>query len=291
MLLISLRRLSNAQKNNLKQYYKVLIFDQRLHLRKTISQLVQGCDVLLIELNLSRVFSISRNIVYKWLKQQNIVDIATTFIYESSKYKNLFRDNINFFIRKLPMLFDRELEAVIDDQAYLDQETKSIYRPEPEKEEEEDTTVSAGGEIPSDPLAGFERTCPSAGDEDSTALSTVQDNVKRIDDIQKQIDAVIQRLKALEVGEGEPATQSGAEPIVEKPVERKYPFKPQGRRDSSLQLVTKELKVKQGSKKFIVIESVDGDDAIIKEFPYRNAIEKRRAKKEAERTLLTLQKG
>jgi hypothetical protein len=270
MLIVSLRRLGSAQKNNLKQFYKLLIFDPRLHLRKTISQLVKGADVVLVELDLSRVFSISRNIIYKWLKQQdivsvattfiyesskykslfkeniNIVSVATTFIYESSKYKSLFKENINFFIRKLPLLFDRQLEVVIDDQAYLDLETKSVYHPEPEPEEEDSIAVSTG-----------------SGTVNSGEI------IKRIGVIEKQIDTLIERLKRIE---GDPTTQSRAEPIVEKPVARQ----------------AKELKVKQGLKKFTVIESVDGDDKIINEFPYRNAIEKRKAKKEAEKCLTTL---
>ena len=268
MLIISLRKLSSSQKNNLKQFYKVLIYDQRLHVRKTISQLVKVADIILVELDLSRVFSISRNIVYKWLKQQDIVDIATTFVYESSKYKSLFKDNINFFIRKLPLLFDRELERVIDDQNYLDQETKSVYHPETEPEE--DTTVST-------------ETTPILASEEAESL------VKRIDDIEKQINSVIERLKRLE---GEPVTKTTIDQKT-APVERTGPFKPQGRRDESLQVrQTREWKVKQGSKKFIVIESVDGKgDKIINEFPYCNGIEKRKAKKQAGRTLLTLQKG
>lgn len=247
MLIISLRKLSSVQRNNLKQFYKVLVYDPRLHLRKTISQLVKGADVVLIELDLSRVFSISRNIVYKWLKQQNIINIATTYIYESSKYKSLFKDHINWFIRKLPMLYQRELETVIDDQSYLDQETKSVYHPEPEPEEEDSTTVSTG---------------QSKGD----------GLVKRIDDIEKLICVLIQRLKRLEVGEGEPVTKTTIDQKT-APVARQ----------------TRELKVKQGSKKFIVIESVDGKgDKIINEFPYCNGIEKRKAKKEAEKHLLQL---
>jgi hypothetical protein len=276
MLIISLRKLSNTQKNNLKKFYKLLIYDSRLHLRKTISQLVKGCDVVLIELDLSRVFSISRNIVYKWLKQQDIVNIATTFIYESSKYKSLFKDNINFFIRKLPLLFDRELEAVIDDQAYLDQETKSVYHPEPEPvEEDEEAVDGVTGQSMSQRVNPLE---PRGGR--GSPLQSSLEIIKRIDDIQKQIDAVVERLKRLEDGEpisGEPVTT----PVTEDaptPVARQLQQ-------------TRGWKVKQGSKEFIVIESTDGDDKVIKEFPYRNGIEKRKAKKEAEKCLASLSTG
>ena len=252
MLIISLRKISNTQKNNLKQFYKLIVFDPRLHLRKTISQLVKGCDIVLIELDLSRVFSIGRNIIYKYLKQQNIVDIATTFVYESSKYRGLFKDHINFFIRKLPLLFDRELETIIDDQAYLDQETKSVYKP--------------------DPLLVSEESEKEGEEEVSTTASTDTDSkeseiIKRIVDIEKQIDVLIERLKTVE-GVAHPSAEP--EPTEPEPI--------------SGEPVVKQLKVKQGSKKLILLS----DDKVVKEYPYRNAIEKRRAKKEAGKHLLQL---
>jgi hypothetical protein len=262
MLIVSLRKLSTAQRNNLKKFYKLLVFDHRLHLRKTISQLVKGADVVLIELDLSRVFSISRNIIYKWLKQQDIVNIATTYIYESSKYKSLFKDHINWFIRKLPMLYQRELETVIDDQAYLDQQVKSVYHPEPEPEctpePEEDTTVSTGSDTVN---SGEIKTMPTVNSGEI---------IKRISVIEKQINLVIERLKRLE-----------GEPVTKTTIDQKTAPAPVGR-------PTRELKVKQGLKKFIVIESVDGDedDKIINEFHYRNGIERRKAKKEAEKFIV-----
>ena len=256
MLIISLRKISNTQKNNLKQFYKLIVFDPRLHLRKTISQLVKGCDIVLIELDLSRVFSIGRNIIYKYLKQQNIVDIATTFVYESSKYRGLFKDHINFFIRKLPLLFDRELETVIDDQAYLDQDTKSVYKP--------------------DPLLVSEESEKEGEEEVSTTASTDTDSkeseiIKRIVDIEKQIDVLIERLKTVEG-----VAQPNAEP---RPIS--------GESEPVVEPVVKRLKVKQGSKKLILLS----DDKVVKEYPYRNAIEKRRAKKEAGKHLLQLSKS
>jgi hypothetical protein len=253
MLIISLRKLSSVQRNNLKKFYKVLIYDPRLHLRKTISQLVKGAEVVLIELDLSRVFSIGRNIVYKWLKQQDIISVATTFIYESSKYKSLFKENINFFIRKLPMLYQREIATVIDDQAYLDQETKSVYHPEPEPE-------PISGEQGEDSTEQNVKTAPILASEEAESL------VKRIDDIEKLICVLIERLKRLE-----------GEPVTKTTIDQKTAPAPVAR-------PTRVLKVKQGSKKIILLS----DDTIIKEFPYRNGIEKRKAKKEAEKHLLLL---
>lgn len=234
MLIISLRKLSNTQKNNLKKYYKTIVFDQRLHLRKNIKQLTSVCDVVIVELNLSRVFSITRNLVFKWLKEQQIVDIPTTFIYESSKYKGLFKDHINWFCRKLPLLFARELEKVIDDQAYLDQQTKSVYRHEPEPEE---------GDEPEE-------------DEE------VEVKITGLEHIQKQIDDVIERLKKLENKENPCNT----------PVEKVHKSE-----------TKKVWTIKQDTKKYLII----CNNEIIKEFSYKNGIEKRKAKHQAEKYLAT----
>ena len=247
MLIISLRKLNNTQKNNLKKYYKTIVFDQRLHLRKNIKQLTSVSDVVIVELNLSRVFSVTRNLIYKWLKEQNIVDIPTTFIYESSKYKGLFKDHINWFCRKLPLLFAPELEKVIDDQSYLDQETKSVYKPEPEEEEHKEEEVKITG----------------------------------LEHIQKQIDDVIERLKKLENKEdpcNTPVNKDRKSETKNEPV------------SASLQGATKTQRslkkvwtIKQSTKKYIVL----CNDEIIKEFVYKNGIEKRKAKHQAEKYLTT----
>jgi len=249
MLIISLRKLSNTQKNNLKKYYKTIVFDQRLHLRKNIKQLTSVSDVVIVELNLSRVFSITRNLIYLWLKEQNILDIPTAFIYESSKYKGLFKDHVNWFCRKLPLLFDRELEKVIDDQSYLDQETKSIYRPEPDEPDEE--------------------------------VHEKEVKITGLEHIQKQIDDVIERLKKLENKEdpcNTPVNKDRKSETKNEPV------------SASLQGATKTQRslkkvwtIKQSTKKYIVL----CNDEIIKEFVYKNGIEKRKAKHQAEKYLTT----
>lgn len=245
MLIISLRKLNNTQKNNLKKYYKTIVFDQRLHLRKNIKQLISVSDVVIVELNLSRVFSITRNLIYLWLKEQNIINIPTTFIYESSKYKGLFKDHINWFCRKLPILFSRSLEKVIDDQSYLDQETKSIYRPEPDEQEEEQSPSLKRGV-----------TEPKALEEEQEVKIT------GLEHIQKQLDDVIERLKMLEN-----KTPCNTPAELEKEPEPEP--------------VKKVWTIKQGTKKYLII----CNDEIIKEFPYKNGIEKRKAKHQAEKYL------
>ena len=147
------------------------------------------------------------------------------------------------------MLFDKELERVIDDQSYLDQEVKSVYHPEPEQEEGDST-----------------ETAPILVSEEAESL------VKRIDDIEKLICVLIERLKRLEAGEENPVTT----PVTDQTSTEDVPV-----------TVARQLKVKQGTKKLILLS----DDTIIKEFPYLNAIEKRKAKKQAEKHLLQLQKG
>jgi hypothetical protein len=135
MLIVALRKLTDKQKNNLKQYYKTIVFDKRLHLRKNIKQL--QCEVLIVEIDLSRVFRISKNIVLKWLKSQNITDILTSFIYESSKYKKLFDKNVNYFVRSFPELFQKNIEETVRDKQITDDNVKSKYEAPTEEEEEE----------------------------------------------------------------------------------------------------------------------------------------------------------
>ena len=127
MLIVALRKLTSKQKQNIKEHYKTLVFDRRLHLRKSIDKLI--CEVLIVELDLSRVFSVSKNVVYKWLKEQNIIDITTAFIYESTKYKKLFDKHVNFFVRSFPELFKKNIEEKIKDKELKDETVKSKYEP------------------------------------------------------------------------------------------------------------------------------------------------------------------
>ena len=144
MLIVALRKLTDKQKQNIKEHYKTIVFDKRLHLRKSIHKL--QCEVLVVELDLSRVFSISKNIVLKWLKSQDISDIVTSFIYESTKYKKLFDKNVNYFVRSFPELYQKNIEQEVKDKELADDNVKSKFAPptveelnaEEEEEEEED---------------------------------------------------------------------------------------------------------------------------------------------------------
>jgi len=136
MLIVALRKLTDKQKNNIKQHYKTIVFDKRLHLRKSIHKL--QCEVLIVEIDLSRVFRISKNIVLKWLKSQNITDILTSFIYESTKYKKLFDKNVNYFVRSFPELFQKNIEETVRDKQITDDNVRSKYEPPTEEEEEEE---------------------------------------------------------------------------------------------------------------------------------------------------------
>lgn len=127
MLIIALRKLTSKQKQNIKEHYKTIVFDKRLHLRKPIDML--KCEVLIVELDLSRVFSVSKNVVYKWLKEQNIIDITTAFIYESTKYKKLFDKHVNYFVRTFPELFKKNIEEEVKDKSLKDETVKSKYEP------------------------------------------------------------------------------------------------------------------------------------------------------------------
>lgn len=229
MLIVALRKLTSKQKQNIKEHYKTLVFDKRLHLRKSIDKLI--CEVLIVELDLSRVFSVSKNVVYKWLKEQNIIDITTAFIYESTKYKKLFDKHVNFFVRSFPELFKKNIEETIKDKELKDETVKSKYEAPTEEEEEQEVKITG------------------------------------LEHVQKQIDDVIERLKKLENKEDPCNTPVNKDHMSET---KKEPIK-------------KVWTIKQSTKKYIV----QCNDENIKEFFYRNGIEKRKAKHQAEKYLAT----
>lgn len=159
MLIVALRKLTDAQKNNIKQHYKTIVFDKRLHIRKSIEKLV--CEVLIVEIDLSRVFSISKNIVLKWLKSQDITNVVTSFIYESSKYKKLFDKHVNYFVRSFPELFRKNIEEEIKTKELTDDRIKSKFEPNnsssrevKESEPSEETGTETSTEVLSESSEG-----------------------------------------------------------------------------------------------------------------------------------------
>jgi hypothetical protein len=250
MLIVALRKLTDKQKQNIKEHYKTIIFDKRLHLRKSIDKL--QCEVLIVELDLSRVFSISKNIVLKWLKSQDISDIVTSFIYESTKYKKLFDKNVNYFVRSFPELFKKNIEESVKDKELADDNVKSKYVP-PTEEELEAELRSSTKEEEEDAL-------DLKTEIDTSALPLelkIQILEKRIDALEKLFGAPLERPK-LERQDG-----STQEPEILLHAETfKQP----------------EYVLEEQNDKIVI--SYDGTE--VQSYEYKNKIQKRKLMKKAQ---------
>ena len=244
MLIVALRKLTDKQKQNIKEHYKTIVFDKRLHLRKSIGKL--NCEILIVELDLSRVFRISKNIVLKWLKSQDITDIVTSFIYESTKYKKLFDANVNFFVRAFPELFQRNIEETLHDKQLKDDNVKSKYvQPTAEelKAEEEELELE-------------ELEIDTTGLTVEVKLEILE---KRIDALEKLFDIPLDR-PALErqTGYSQPVEVPVEEPVKEK----KQPEHTMVERSNSIVICT--------------------DGVEIQTYEYKNKIQKRKLMKKAQ---------
>jgi len=235
MLIVALRKLTDKQKQNIKQHYKTIVFDKRLHLRKSIDQL--QCEVLIVEIDLSRVFSISKNIVLKWLKSQDITDIVTSFIYESTKYKKLFEKNVNYFVRSFPELFQKNIEETVKDKELADNNVKSKFEP-PTQEEVEAL------ELKTECLLGTRNT----QEEEETPL--------KIDDltVELKIEILKKRIEALEA-------------LLGVPLE-----KPKLKRQDAESVKQPEYTMEEQKDKIVI--SCDGVE--IQSYPFKNKIQKRK---------------
>jgi len=249
MLIIALRKLTSKQKQNIKEHYKTIVFDKRLHLRKPIDML--KCEVLIVELDLSRVFSLSKNVIYKWIKEQDIVNITTAFIYESTKYKKLFDKHVNYFVRTFPELFKKNIEQEVKDKALKDETVKSKYEPH-----NDDILNELNNEI--------------------INLST-----------DARLEIIESRLDALEKLVVTPINKKYNE-LYEKKAEMPTSASSQSSGSTEAQrALKKQLKytIHEEKNNFIIKSS---DDVVVITYPFKNKIEKRKMNKKAQNFLNNL---
>ena len=124
ILIVNLKKFSASQKRNIKRFYSCLEFNYRQHSGKKLDD-IGVADVILFQLDLSVFFSISNNKLFKYLKEQDLSKFQIVFVYERTKYKQVFNEKIRWYVRKLPLLTGKNIEEALDITADHDQETKS----------------------------------------------------------------------------------------------------------------------------------------------------------------------
>ena len=126
IILISLKKLSRADKRAIKQHYSLLEFNKQ-HLNKKYNELGVA-DVLLFQLDIGVLGNFKNNVVYKYLKSQDLTNIKVIYIYDRTKYRNII-DNVNYHIRHFPKFIGRTLLEKCEEQAVADAKYKSRYEP------------------------------------------------------------------------------------------------------------------------------------------------------------------
>src|SRR5210317_2125256 len=124
ILIVNLKKFSSSQKRNIKRFYSCLEFNHRQHGEKKLTE-IGTADVILFQLDLSVFFSISNNKLFKYLQEQDLSKFQVCFIYERTKYKQIFNKGVKWFCRKLPLLTGKNIEEALDITAEHDSETKS----------------------------------------------------------------------------------------------------------------------------------------------------------------------
>jgi len=127
IVVICLKKLDRQTKRSIKQHYSLLEF-KKSQINKSIPELGTA-DVLLFELDISMIFNVKNNPIYKYLKSQDLTSIKVVWVYESSKYKNLI-DNVNVFLRKFPLLKHKNIDDAISIQEEKELDIKSKFEPQ-----------------------------------------------------------------------------------------------------------------------------------------------------------------
>lgn len=242
ILIVNLKKFSSSQKRNIKRFYSCLEFNYRQHKEKKLTD-IGTADVILFQLDLSVFFSISNNKLFKYLQEQDLSKFQIVFVYERTKYKQVFNKGVKWFVRKLPLLTGKNIEEALDITADHDQETKSRA---------ESLTAEQFAEILVDPLTNEE---------------PEPDESKIPEDIEAKIaemESMLDFMRSLRDGAKAPTplAMSG----LEKPKllrQRAEPLKPK-----KIHTEPKQFVVKRGN-------------ITIKEFPFASALQRRKARKAA----------
>jgi len=132
IIVICLKKLDRQTKRSIKQHYSLLEF-KKSQIKKSIPQLGTA-DVLLFELDISMIFNVKNNIIYKYLKSQDLTSIKVIWVYESSKYKSLI-SNVNIFLRKFPLLYHKNIDEALAIQQEKERDIKTKFEPMPVDED------------------------------------------------------------------------------------------------------------------------------------------------------------
>ncbi len=110
-LIVTLKKLKGDIVSDLHKKYKVLNFNERLHLKKDINKL--SGNVLIMYINHS-IFH-KKSILWSYLQEQELDNFNVIYIYGRSKNKKLF-DRFNYSFHKFPQLNGATIEKAINKQ-------------------------------------------------------------------------------------------------------------------------------------------------------------------------------
>lgn len=263
IILISLKKLPRATKRLIKKNYSLLEF-KKSQINKTIPQLGDA-EVLLFELDASLIFNIQNNPIYKYLKTQDLTSIKVIWIYDKTKYKKLI-DNVNHFIRKLPIFIGKTLIDAVQEQEILDDDTPSrfegapIYTVDVEEESPKHETHKISDDLVSsiNPDEEIKRILECS--------RTILASMKCIDKLNNDYKTANNKLeKALLTIEDMKKEKEEMDKVLERPVLK---------RQSANILET--FSVETDTKKISIVSNING---LIKSIPYKNSVEKRKALK------------
>ena len=240
ILIVNLKKFSASQKRNIKRFYSCLEFNYRQHSGKKLDD-IGLADVILFQLDLSVFFSISNNKLFKYLKEQDLSKFQIVFVYERTKYKQVFNQGVKWFVRKLPLLTGKNIEEALDITADHDQETKSRTQ---------SLTAEEFRDILIEPL--------EPDKEPETKIP--QDLEAKI----AEMESMLEFMRGLRDGAKAPT------PLAMSGLE-----KPKLVRQSAQPLEPKKVHTEQ--KKFVVKRG----ETVIREFPFSSSLTRRKARKQA----------
>lgn len=241
ILIVNLKKFSSSQKRNIKRFYSCLEFNYRQHKEKKLTD-IGTADVVLFQLDLSVFFSISNNKLFKYLQEQDLTSFKIVFVYERTKYKQVFNKSVKWFVRKFPLLTSKNIEEALDITADHDQETKSRA---------ESLTSEQFAQILIEPLE------PDVEEKEHKIPPDLDEKIK-------EVEILLDYMRGLRDGAKAPTPHAMSG--LERPKLIRQKAKP-----------LEKKKVHTQPKKFIVKRG----DITVKEFPFSNAISRRKARKAA----------
>ena len=240
ILIVNLKKFSSSQKRNIKRFYSCLEFNYKQHGEKKITD-IGTADVVLFQLDLSVFFSISNNKLFKYLQEQDLSKFQVCFIYERTKYKQIFNKGVKWACRRFPLLTGKNREEALEITADHDAETKSRAN---------SLTAEEFADILIEPLKPDEPEKPKIPEDLEAKIA--------------EMENMLEFMRGLRDGAKAPT------PLAMAGLE-----KPKLVRQSAQPLEPK--KVHTEPKKFVVKRG----EMVLKEFPFSSALQRRKARKQA----------